>query len=139
MAQVLAEQLVTLQSIAASQGRSPAFVARAVLYWLEFYLNMSLVGNGWFDNDPDTKEQMSADNKEFGQFLRACGLINVYNETESEQEDKVARFKALMARQDVAYNEGKNAAAQGKTVEDNPHPAKSDEAMHWLYGFEGSE
>lgn len=78
----LQQQIAAIHRTAKDQGKSEEFTARAVIFWLEWQLDLSLAGNGWLDNDEATREAISEDEKqiqEFKQFMASAGIIGWYN------------------------------------------------------------
>lgn len=83
MSKTLKEQIEAIQRAAHEQGKSDDFSARAIIFWMEWHLGISLNGNGWLDNDELTRLAIDGDDEqveEFKRFMRAAGIVGWYNE-----------------------------------------------------------
>jgi hypothetical protein len=82
MSLTLKEQIAAISRVAREQGKSEYFMARAMIFWLEWHLNLSLAGNGFLDDDEDTLKAVAQDEtqiQEFKTLLVTAGVIGWYN------------------------------------------------------------
>lgn len=78
----LKAQVAAIQKAAREQNKPDEFAARVVLFWLEWHLDLSLAGNGWLDDDEETRKAISSDETqtlEFKRFLADAGIVGWYN------------------------------------------------------------
>ena len=83
----LQQQVQAIHRTAREQNKSDEFTARAVLFWLEYHLNLSLAGNGWLDDDEEALAAISTDDAQkldFKRFLASAGIIGWYNRALAE-------------------------------------------------------
>lgn len=77
----LKEQLMAIQETAQKQNKSKEFCALAILFWLEWDLNLSLSGNGFMDDDETTQKDLNDKKqiKELQKFIKDAGIVSWYN------------------------------------------------------------
>lgn len=63
-------QLSALLSAAAARGYSSEKCATAVLFWMDWELNLSLEGNGYLDDDKAVLSAMSVNQREFLEIIK---------------------------------------------------------------------
>jgi hypothetical protein len=50
-------------------------------------------------------------------------------------EEMMDQFEEMKARNQVAFDAGKHARGEDKTLDDNPHPPRSVERRKWYEGW----
>lgn len=81
------DSILAIQKAAREQGKSDEFFARAVIFWMDWDLNLSISGNGWLDDDQETRDAIEEDDDqvaEFQRFILSAGIVGWYNKDKAQ-------------------------------------------------------
>lgn len=80
------QQLSHILTHGQTWGRGNDFLAKVILYWIEFVLKAGLFGRGLFTNDMGTYNVLlPCRDNEYHRFLIKCGVVSAEKDTPDEE------------------------------------------------------